>query len=74
MIANPAPDRALQGTAQVLHLLNEVLQIQFVVPTGAQKLCLTLAPDVEILLVQLSRVGSICVAIIGSSDDPSSTR
>ena len=43
--------------AQVLHLLDQVLQIQLVVPARAQKLCLALGPDVEILLVQLLRRG-----------------
>jgi hypothetical protein len=51
--AGSAPDRPFRRAAQVLHLLDQVHQIQFIVPTGAQKLRLALGPDVEVLVIEV---------------------
>jgi hypothetical protein len=52
-IPDTASDRALQGLAQVVDLLDQMLQVEICVTAGAQKIGLCLRPGVEVLLVEL---------------------
>ena len=50
--ASPALRRLLRRVAQPGYLLDQVLQIQLVVATGAQALGLAPGPDVEVVLIE----------------------